>query len=131
MSDVRRELTRTTQPDQGCRRKSTCRTAILRSLTFQRKSPRFSKAVGGRETENDLPQLGNAADYVVADGPDSQTETSRALLLCADLTIVPCKASMLEVGNVAIRSEVLKEYALDVRPGRWATLDRPIGAEFK
>jgi hypothetical protein len=34
---------------------------------------------------NELPSLCQEADYVVADGPGSQTETSRALLLRADL----------------------------------------------
>lgn len=46
---------------------------------------------------NDLPQLAQETDYVVADGPGSLVETSRALLLVADAAIVPCKASMLEV----------------------------------
>ena len=47
---------------------------------------------------NELPTFARIdADFVVADGPGSQTETSRALLLRADLAIVPCKASMLEV----------------------------------
>ena len=50
---------------------------------------------------NELPILGQDADFVVADGPGSQTETSRALLLRADLAIVPCKASMLEVRALA------------------------------
>jgi len=36
------------------------------------------------------------ADFVIADGPGSQTETSRALLMWADLAILPCKASMFE-----------------------------------
>ena len=44
-----------------------------------------------------LPAIAQQTDYVVADGPGSNTETSRALLLCADLALVPCKASMLEV----------------------------------
>ncbi len=46
---------------------------------------------------SELPNLAQEADFVVADGPGSQTETSRALLLRANLAIVPCKASMLEV----------------------------------
>src|SRR5260370_11893132 len=37
-----------------------------------------------------LPALGQQADYVVADGPGSNTETSRAPLLCADMALVPC-----------------------------------------
>jgi chromosome partitioning protein len=65
---------------------------------------------------NDLPSLCQEADYVVADGPGSQTETSRALLLRADLAIVPCKASMLEVRALAKATEVLRQ-AQDIRKG--------------
>ena len=65
---------------------------------------------------NDLPLLGQEADFVIADGPGSQTETSRALLLRADLAIVPCKASMLEVRALAKATEVLR-VVQDIRMG--------------
>ena len=65
---------------------------------------------------NELPILAHDADFVVADGPGSQTETSRALLLRADLAIVPCKASMLEVRALAKATEVLRQ-AQDIRGG--------------
>ncbi|MBY0585802.1 ParA family protein [bacterium] len=65
---------------------------------------------------NDLPTLNQDADFVVADGPGSQTETSRALLLRADLAIVPCKASMLEIRALAKATEVLRQ-AQDIRKG--------------
>lgn len=65
---------------------------------------------------NDLPLLNADTDYVVADGPGSQTETSRALLLRADLAIVPCKASMLEVRALAKATEVLR-VSQDIRAG--------------
>lgn len=65
---------------------------------------------------NELPHLAQDADYVIADGPGSQTETSRALLLRADLAIVPCKASMLEVRALAKATEVLRQ-AQDIRGG--------------
>lgn len=45
---------------------------------------------------DELPVLAREADFVIADGPGSQTETSRALLMWADLAIIPCKASMFE-----------------------------------
>ena len=64
-----------------------------------------------------LPQLGQEADYVVADGPGSNTETSRALLLRADLALVPCKASMLEVRALAQATAVLRQ-SQDIRQGR-------------
>jgi chromosome partitioning protein len=63
-----------------------------------------------------LPALGAESDYVVADGPGSNTETSRALLLRADLAVVPCKASMLEVRALAQATAVLRQ-AQDIRGG--------------
>jgi chromosome partitioning protein len=65
---------------------------------------------------NELPLLQQEADFVIADGPGSQTETSRALLLRADLAIVPCKASMLEVRALAKATEVLR-VSQDIRSG--------------
>ncbi|MBX3357322.1 MAG: ParA family protein [Phycisphaeraceae bacterium] len=65
---------------------------------------------------NELPSLGQEADFVIADGPGSQTETSRALLLRSDFAIVPCKASMLEVRALAKVTEVLRQ-AQDIRGG--------------
>jgi chromosome partitioning protein len=69
------------------------------------------------EILNELPTLKNDADYVVADGPGSQTETSRALLLRADMAIVPCKASMLEIRALAKATDVLRQ-AQDIRAGK-------------
>src|SRR5208282_3792717 len=65
---------------------------------------------------SELPQLDADTDYVIADGPGSQTETSRALLLRADLAIVPAKASMLEVRALAQATEVLR-VSQDIRGG--------------
>jgi len=65
---------------------------------------------------NELPYLATETDYVIADGPGSQTETSRALLLRADLAIVPCKASLLEVRALAKATEVLR-VSQDIRGG--------------
>src|SRR5882672_8950557 len=65
---------------------------------------------------NELPILGQEADFVIADGPGSHKETSRALLFRADFAIVPCKASMLEVRALAKVTEVLRQ-AQDIRGG--------------
>jgi chromosome partitioning protein len=70
---------------------------------------------------SELPLLQADCDYVVADGPGSQTETSRALLLRADLAIVPCKASMLEVRALAKATEVLR-VSQDIRHGAPAAM---------
>jgi chromosome partitioning protein len=48
------------------------------------------------EVLDELPVLAKEAEFIIADGPGSQTETSRALLMWADLAIIPCKASMFE-----------------------------------
>jgi chromosome partitioning protein len=64
-----------------------------------------------------LPALGQQTDFVVADGPGSNTETSRALLLRGDLALVPCKASMLEVRALAQATNVLRQ-AQDIRGGQ-------------
>jgi chromosome partitioning protein len=63
-----------------------------------------------------LPALALEADFVVADGPGSNTETSRALLLRGDFAIVPCKASMLEIRALAQATAVLRQ-AQDIRAG--------------
>jgi chromosome partitioning protein len=65
---------------------------------------------------NEIPLLRQDADFVIADGPGCQTETSRALLLRADLAIVPAKASMLEARALAKATEVLRQ-AQDIRDG--------------
>jgi chromosome partitioning protein len=65
---------------------------------------------------NDLPLLAQETDYVVADGPGSLVETSRALLLVADAAIVPCKASMLEVRALDAATKVLRQ-AQRIRSG--------------
>jgi chromosome partitioning protein len=68
------------------------------------------------EILNQLPILDDEADFVIADGPGSNTETSRALLLRGDLALVPCKASMLEVRALALATEVIRQ-AQDIREG--------------
>jgi chromosome partitioning protein len=65
---------------------------------------------------DELPQIAKDADYVVADGPGSNSETTRALLLRADLALVPCKASMLEVKALAQATAVLRQ-AQEIRRG--------------
>lgn len=65
---------------------------------------------------NELPGIAQEADFVIADGPGSNTETSRALLLRADRALVPAKASMLEVRALAKATEVLRQ-AQDIRGG--------------
>ena len=68
-----------------------------------------------------LPQLDQEVDFVVADGPGSNAETSRALLLRADLALVPCKASMLEVRALAQATAVLRQ-SQDIRGGKPAAV---------
>lgn len=66
---------------------------------------------------NELPGLDAETDFVIADGPGSQSETSRALLLRAHRAIVPCKASILEVRALSKATEALRQ-AQDIRAGQ-------------
>lgn len=61
------------------------------------------------EVLDELPVLGKEADYVVCDGPGSQTETSRALLMWADLAVIPCKASMFEARALDINTAFVRQ----------------------
>ena len=55
-------------------------------------------------------------DYVIADGPGSNSEISRALLMVADLAVLPCKASMLEVRALSDATKLLLQ-ARKIRGG--------------
>jgi chromosome partitioning protein len=68
------------------------------------------------EVLEQLPQLAQEADYVIADGPGSQTETSRALLMWADLAIIPCKASMFELRALSMNTAFVRQ-AQAIRKG--------------
>lgn len=65
---------------------------------------------------DELLRLAEEADFVVADRPGSQFETSRALLLRADFAVIPYKARMLEMRALAEKTNVLQQ-ARDVRGG--------------
>jgi chromosome partitioning protein len=103
------------------------RTVILADCDPQRSSSDWIKEAapavkvvrlaGPDEILDKLPRLAKQADYVIADGPGSNTETSRALLFCADLAVVPCKASMLEARALAQATAVLKQ-ARGIRKGK-------------
>ena len=69
------------------------------------------------EILDNLPVLKDRADYVIADGPGSQTETSRALLMWADLAVIPCKASMFEARALAMNTAFVRQ-AQAIRSGQ-------------
>ncbi len=68
------------------------------------------------EVLDELPQLTSEAEFVIADGPGSQTETSRALLLCADMAVIPCKASMMEARALSKNTSFVRQ-AQAIRKG--------------
>lgn len=68
------------------------------------------------EILDELPPLAAEADFVIADGPGSNTETSRALLLRAGAALIPCKASMLEVRALTKVTDLVRQ-AQDIRGG--------------
>lgn len=65
---------------------------------------------------NRLPMLAHEAEFVIADGPGSDSDTSRLLLLRCDMAIVPAKASMLEARALASVTQLVRE-AQDIRSG--------------
>jgi chromosome partitioning protein len=69
------------------------------------------------EVFEELPALRAQAEYTVADGPGSQTEISRALLMWADLAIIPCKASMFEARALAKNTAFVRQ-AQAIRQGQ-------------
>ncbi len=69
------------------------------------------------EIHNELKDLEVDTDFVVADGPGSDVDRARALLLLADTAIVPVKASMLEVRALASATEALR-HAQKIREGK-------------
>ncbi|GIK11157.1 MAG: cobyrinic acid a,c-diamide synthase [Chloroflexota bacterium] len=81
---------------------------------------------------NELPQLAQETDYVVADGPGSLAETSRALLLVADQAIVPCKASMLEIRALDAATKVLRQaQKIRVGPPRATIVLSMVGKNYR
>lgn len=68
------------------------------------------------EVFEELPLLSREAEFVIADGPGSQTETSRALLMFADLAVLPCKASMFEA-RALDKNTAFVRHAQSIRQG--------------
>lgn len=64
-----------------------------------------------------LPILDREYDFVIADGPGSNVDTSRTLLLVAHPALVPCKASMLEVRALEQATRFIRQ-AHQVRSGQ-------------
>lgn len=56
-------------------------------------------------------------DYIIADGPGSNSDISRLLLMIADLAVLPCKASILEARALTEASKQLLD-ARKVRHGK-------------
>jgi chromosome partitioning protein len=75
---------------------------------------RFATA---EEILEQLPNLIRETDYLVADGPGSNVDLSRTLMYVADLALVPCKASMLEVRALDHATRFIKHARLS-RAGR-------------
>ncbi|MDZ8264522.1 AAA family ATPase [Nostoc sp. ChiQUE01b] len=50
---------------------------------------------------DELPKLVDSYDWVVADGPAALSETTRALILTADLVIVPCQPTGVDLESAS------------------------------
>lgn len=58
---------------------------------------------------DELGALEQEADFVIADGPGSNSYSSQSLLMRSNLALVPCKASMLEVRALAAATKILRQ----------------------
>jgi chromosome partitioning protein len=58
---------------------------------------------------DELPKLASQFDFVIADGPGSNTEVNRAIMLWTDLAVVPCKASMFEASALQSHISVIRQ----------------------
>ncbi len=58
---------------------------------------------------DELPRLASQFDFVIADGPGSNTEVNRAIMLWTDLAVVPCKASMFEASALQSHISVIRQ----------------------
>jgi chromosome partitioning protein len=110
-------------------RTGACEWLPLRTVIAPRPDP-ASFAVG--EVPEGLPQLREEADYVVCDGPGSQTETSRALLMWADLAVIPCKASMFEARALAKNTAFVRQaQAIRKGPPHAVAVLSMVGKDFR
>ena len=75
-----------------------------------------SRLASAEEVFEELPGLAKEAEYIICDGPGSQTETSRALLMWADLAVLPCKASMFEA-RALHKNTAFVRHAQQIRKG--------------
>ncbi|MDZ4852074.1 MAG: AAA family ATPase [Pirellulaceae bacterium] len=84
------------------------------------------------EVLDELPSLAHEADFVICDGPGSQTETSRALLMWADLAIIPCKASMFEARALAKNTAFVRQaQAIRKGPPRAIAVLSMVGKDYR
>lgn len=63
-----------------------------------------------------LPVLAEEYDYIVVDGPGGLAETSRAVVLCCDLAVIPCLPTGLDLSSASDAMRVIKQ-AQRVRGG--------------
>lgn len=61
------------------------------------------------EILDELPEIRQEYSFVVCDGPGAQVETSRALLMWADVAVIPCKASMFEARALAKNTSFVRQ----------------------
>ncbi len=53
------------------------------------------------ELLDELPKLGESYDWVVVDGPAALSETTRAVILAADLALIPCQPTGVDLESAS------------------------------
>jgi len=62
----------------------------------------------GDELMEQLGALSQQYDYVLVDGPGGHSEATKAILLCADLAVVPCTTGAADIFSAAQTIRVIK-----------------------
>ena len=83
--------------------------------SLEQKLP-FQVLTTPNELLDQLPKLAEQHDYLIVDGPAGLTEATRAILLRADLAVVPCQPTGLDLDS-AHESVYLIQQAQSVRGG--------------
>ena len=66
---------------------------------------------------NNIPKLAEKTDFMVVDAPAGMTETTRAILLRADLAVCPCQPTTLDTDSTEQTLQLIKQ-AQSVRDGQ-------------
>ena len=66
---------------------------------------------------NNIPKLAEKTDFLIVDAPAGMTETTRAILLRADLAVCPCQPTTVDTDSTEQTLQLIKQ-AQSLRDGK-------------